>query len=164
MNVRAPNDASDPQRDEVKPTGMLGPASVNGWTMSSVPTSVAVYWGEELGRRVGDAARKSGVTADHYMMNSATAEEQLQALAAATDKLAADFGKWNTPWGDINRFQRLTGDIVQPFSDSGPSLPVGFTSARWGSLASFGARLTWMARAQVNMASVSASRSGCSRN
>jgi acyl-homoserine-lactone acylase len=110
------------------------------WSTSSVPTALAVYWGEELGRRVGEAARKAGVTADHYMMNSATAEEQLQALASASAKLAADFGKWNTPWGDINRFQRLTGDIVQPFSDAGPSIPVGFTSSRWGSLASFGAR------------------------
>ena len=34
--MRAPNEASDPQRDEVKPTGMLGPASSNGWTMSPV--------------------------------------------------------------------------------------------------------------------------------
>ncbi len=110
------------------------------WSTSSVPTALAVYWGEDLGRRVGDEARKTGVTADHYMMNSATADEQLQSLAAASDKLAADFGKWNTPWGDINRFQRLTGDIVQPFSDAGPSIPVGFTSSRWGSLASFGAR------------------------
>jgi acyl-homoserine lactone acylase PvdQ len=110
------------------------------WSTGSVPTALAVYWGEELGRRVGDEARKTGVTADHYMMNSATADEQLQALAAASDKLAADFGKWNTPWGDINRFQRLTGDIVQPFNDAGPSIPVGFTSSRWGSLASFGAR------------------------
>jgi acyl-homoserine lactone acylase PvdQ len=101
------------------------------WSTTSVPTSLAVYWGEELGRRVGDEARKAGVTADHYMMNSATADEQLQSLAAASDKLAADFGKWNTPWGDINRFQRLTGDIVQPFNDAGPSIPVGFTSSRW---------------------------------
>src|SRR5204863_9121089 len=52
----------------------------------------------------------------------------------------ADFGRWKTPWGDINRFQRLTDDIVHPFSDAGPSIPVGFPSARWGSLASFGAR------------------------
>ncbi|MCU1385938.1 MAG: peptidase penicillin amidase [Acidobacteria bacterium] len=110
------------------------------WSVSSVPTALAVYWGEDLGRRVGDEARKAGVTADHYMMNSATAEEQLQSLAAASDKLTADFGKWNTPWGDVNRFQRLTADIVQPFRDSGASLPVGFTSSRWGSLASFGAR------------------------
>src|SRR3954447_4377317 len=74
------------------------------------------------------------------MMNSATADEQLNALAAASDKLAADFGKWNTPWGDINRFQRLTPDITQKYDDKAPSIPVGFTSSRWGSLASFGAR------------------------
>jgi acyl-homoserine-lactone acylase len=68
------------------------------------------------------------------------AERLLQALSAASDKLASDFGSWKTPWGDINRFQRLTGDIVQPFNDAGLSIPVGFTSSRWGSLASFGAR------------------------
>jgi acyl-homoserine-lactone acylase len=67
-------------------------------------------------------------------------ERLLQALSAASDKLASDFGSWKTQWGDINRFQRLTGDIVQPFNDAGPSIPVGFTSSRWGSLASFGAR------------------------
>jgi acyl-homoserine-lactone acylase len=66
--------------------------------------------------------------------------ERLRALAAASDRLAADFGSWRTPWGEINRFQRLTGDIVQPFNDAAPSLPVGFTSGTWGSLASFGAR------------------------
>ncbi len=112
----------------------------NRWSASSVPTALAVYWGEELGRRVGDEARKAGVSADHYMANSATDDERLRALATASDTLAADFGSWKTSWGDINRFQRLTGDIVQPFNDAGPSIPVGFTSARWGSLASFGAR------------------------
>ena len=34
--MRAPNDASEPQRADVKPTGMLGPASLNGCTMSPV--------------------------------------------------------------------------------------------------------------------------------
>ena len=29
---------------------------------------------------------------------------------------------------------------MQPFTDAGPSIPVMFTSAQWGSLASFGAR------------------------
>jgi len=110
------------------------------WSTSSVPTTVAVYWGEELGRAVNDAARKMGVTADHYMANNATDDQRVQALASASDKLAADFGKWQTPWGDINRYQRVNGDIVQPFNDALPSIPVGFTSSRWGSLASFGAR------------------------
>jgi len=110
------------------------------WSVTSVPTSLAVFWGEDLTRRVGRAARQAGLSADYYVIERATARERLDALAAASDKLAADFGSWKTPWGDINRFQRLTGDIVQPFNDAGPSTPVGFTSSRWGSLASFGAR------------------------
>ena len=64
----------------------------------------------------------------------------LKALNVASVKLNSDFGSWKTPWGDINRFQRLNGNIVQPFNDAKPSIPVGFTSAIWGSLASFGAR------------------------
>ncbi|MBW8838511.1 MAG: acylase [Gemmatimonadetes bacterium] len=110
------------------------------WSVTSVPTALAVFWGEELTRRVGRAARQAGMSADDYVIERATARERLDALAAASDKLAADFGSWKTPWGDINRFQRLTGDIVQPFNDARPSIPVGFTSSRWGSLASFGAR------------------------
>jgi acyl-homoserine-lactone acylase len=31
---------------------------------------------------------------------------------------------------------------VQPFNDAAPSIPVGFTSGNWGSLASFGAAPT----------------------
>ena len=68
------------------------------------------------------------------------AAEKLTALAAAFDTLVANFGSWKTFWGDVNRFQRRTGDIVQPFSDVAPSVAVPFASARWGSLASFGAR------------------------
>ncbi len=64
----------------------------------------------------------------------------LKALATASAKLTADFGSWQTPWGEINRYQRLTGDIVQRFDDAQPSTPVGFTSSTWGSLAAFGAR------------------------
>jgi acyl-homoserine-lactone acylase len=93
------------------------------WSVDSVPTSVAVFWGEAVGAGSGK-----------------TPQQLLEALAAASERLQADFGTWKTPWGEINRYQRLTGDIVQPFNDAGPSIPVGFTSARWGSLASFGAR------------------------
>ena len=110
------------------------------WSTQSVATSLAVFWGEELGRRVRADAESEEMPVYDYMATRTTPQVRLEALAAASDKLAADFGTWKTPWGEINRFQRLTGDIVQPFSDSGPSIPVGFTSSRWGSLASFGAR------------------------
>jgi acyl-homoserine-lactone acylase len=110
------------------------------WAVDSVPTSLAVFWGEEVRRRVAGDARKAGMSVEDYLAGKAPAGLLLESLVSASDKLAADFGKWNTPWGEINRFQRLTGDIVQPFNDAGPSIPVGFTSAVWGSLASFGAR------------------------
>jgi acyl-homoserine-lactone acylase len=110
------------------------------WGVSSVSTSLAVFWGEDVQKRVGPDARKAGIYMSDYICTKAPANLLLQSLADASDKLAADFGTWKIPWGDINRFQRLTGDIVQPFSDAGPSIPVGFTSAVWGSLASFGAR------------------------
>jgi acyl-homoserine lactone acylase PvdQ len=110
------------------------------WATNSIPTSLAVFWGDELRRRAAADARREGVAVDDYAGSKMPPEQLLQALAAASDKLAADFGSWQTPWGEINRFQRLTGGIVQPFTDAGPSIPVGFTSSTWGSLASFGAR------------------------
>jgi acyl-homoserine lactone acylase PvdQ len=110
------------------------------WGVSSVATSLAVFWGEDVSRRVGGDARRAGMSADAYIEHGAPGDALLQSLAAASDKLAADFGKWKTPWGDINRFQRVNGDIVQRFDDAKPSIPVEFASARWGSLASFGAR------------------------
>ncbi len=110
------------------------------WSTSSIPTSLAVFWGEDIRRHAVDDARKAGVSAEEYIGTQVSPQQLLQSFAAASDRLTADFGSWKTPWGDINRFQRLNGDLVQPFNDAGPSIPVGFTSSLWGSLASFGAR------------------------
>lgn len=115
--------AADPLKTRVKEQIAMLRGWNYRWAADSVPTALAVYWGEEAGSS-----------------NAKTPAELLRALATASDRLQNDFGSWKTPWGEINRYQRLTGDIVQPFNDAKPSLPVGFTSARWGSLASFGAR------------------------
>ncbi|HEV3140588.1 MAG TPA: penicillin acylase family protein, partial [Vicinamibacterales bacterium] len=106
------------------------------WSATSIPTSLGQYYGEEIGRRVGGGGR--GNASDDAIAQRATADQMLQALTAACDKLAADFGTWRTPWGDINRYQRNDGAIAQVFDDKKPSVPVAFTSSRWGSLASFG--------------------------
>jgi acyl-homoserine lactone acylase PvdQ len=111
------------------------------WGVNSVPTSLAVFWGEDIMRRVrGDAARSIGVPVYDYVASQAPAEGLLQSLAAASDRLTADFGTWKMPWGEVSRFQRLDDGIVPHFDDAKPSIPVEFTSALWGSLASFGAR------------------------
>ena len=111
------------------------------WGIDSVPTSLAVFWGEEIARRAGADARTVGLPVlDYIAAGKVPPQQLLEALGAASDKLAADFGTWETPWGDINRFQRINDDIEPSFDDAKPSIPVGFTSSRWGSLASFGAR------------------------
>jgi acyl-homoserine-lactone acylase len=110
------------------------------WTVTSVPTSLAFFWGEELWRLATAAGDLGGLSTYDYMATKMTPQQRLQALATVSDKLQADFGSWQTPWGEINRFQRLTADIVHPFDDTGPSIPVPFASGRWGSLASFSAR------------------------
>ncbi|MFN7915507.1 MAG: penicillin acylase family protein [Vicinamibacterales bacterium] len=110
------------------------------WSTTSIQTTLAVFWGEELWTRVAPKAREADVSVYEYMEKRATPTDQLEALGAVVEKLTTDFGTWRVQWGDINRFQRISPDLVHPFDDSKPSIPVGFTSARWGSLASFGAR------------------------
>jgi acyl-homoserine-lactone acylase len=110
------------------------------WSVTSVPNTVATFYGEDLWTRVSPEARKANIPVYDYLKSKATAQQRLESLAAAIDKLTADFGTWQTPWGDINRYQRNDGAIVQKFDDAKPSTPVMFNSARWGSLASFGAR------------------------
>jgi acyl-homoserine-lactone acylase len=110
------------------------------WGASSVPTSLAVFWGEDVLRRVAHEARSAGVSPMDFVASGAKAADLLQSLAAASARLTRDFGSWKTPWGEINRFQRLDDAIESHFDDAQPSAPVPFTSSRWGSLASFGAR------------------------
>lgn len=110
------------------------------WGVNSIPTSLAVFWGTELYRAVGEEARAAGLSPQRYAAERASPAARLGALDAAVQWLDRDFGRWQTPWGDINRFQRWSAEIDPHFDDSKPSIPVPFTSSLWGSLASFGAR------------------------
>ena len=110
------------------------------WGVESVATSVATYWAEDMMQRVAAEARASGMSPLEHIAQRASGDQHLASLEAAVVKLETDFGSWQTPWGEINRFQRLTPDIDPTFDDDAPSIPVGFHSGRWGSLASFGTR------------------------
>ena len=110
------------------------------WSLDSTPTSLAVFWGELLWQQVEATAKAAGTDNHEYMVEHTSAEQKLQALAAASDRLEQDFRSWKTPWGEINRFQRITSDILEKFDDAKPSTTVPFTSSAWGSLAAFGAR------------------------
>ena len=109
------------------------------WGLSSTETSLAVFWGEDLWKLVEADAKSEKLNIYDYMATRTSPEQKLAALQRASDRLKRDFGAWRTPWGEINRFQRLKDDIAPSFDDTKPSIPVKFTSAQWGSLASFGA-------------------------
>ena len=110
------------------------------WGLDSAATSLAVFWGEALWEKAAQPAKEAGRPVWDYMAERTTDAQKLAALTQATQHLTSDFGSLTVPWGEINRFQRNDGAIVQSFDDSKPSLPVPFTSSQWGSLASFGAQ------------------------
>jgi acyl-homoserine-lactone acylase len=116
-------------------------AALRAWdrhtAASSVATAVAIFWAQELADRNSAAARDADEPVYDYMVERLSDAPRLDALSVALARLSADFGRWQTPWGDINRFQRLNDDVEGRFDDSQPSLPVGFAPAQWGALASF---------------------------
>jgi acyl-homoserine-lactone acylase len=111
------------------------------WSAASVPTSLAVAWGDELmGRVRGRVPPYPEMAVYDYMADSTTAAERLDALRSAVERLDRDFGTWRTPWGEINRFQRPGPDPDHPFDDRRASLPIPFTASGWGSLAAVTSR------------------------
>ncbi|WP_353218020.1 penicillin acylase family protein [Sandarakinorhabdus sp.] len=133
--------AADAQRAR-----LAGPvAALKAWdyrtSEASSAASLAMFWGEEMVKRFGPVARLDEEAIVSYLASAKVPDaDRLAALDAAIVKLAGDFGGWDVPWGHINRFQRLTGNVAQVYDDKLPSTPIGFASGNWGSLASFGAR------------------------
>ena len=129
--------ADDPRRGTLKEPIEVLRAWDHRTGTDSVATAVAIFWGNEMIDRKGAEAREADEPVFDFLVENVTDRERLDALTNALVKLTADFGSWKTPWGEINRFQRRTDDIVQPFDDSAPSLAVGMAPSRWGALASF---------------------------
>lgn len=107
---------------------------------ASVPMSLAHFYGSIYNREGPATPGLSRMERVNYFGTHSPNEERLKFFKQTLTKLSDDFGSWNLAWGEINRYQRLSGEIQQPFDDAQPSLPVGMASGRWGALASYGAR------------------------
>jgi acyl-homoserine-lactone acylase len=130
--------ATDPRRARfAEPIALLDRWDKR-WSIDSVPNTLAQFWGDELTKRATSAHWSDHLNLFRHM-EQLSAEAKLDAFASGLDRLGHDFGTWRVPWGQVNRFQRISPAIDPPFSDDAPSIPVGFTSNKWGSLASFGA-------------------------
>lgn len=118
--------------------------ALRGWDFKvseeSVAMSLAHFYATRYRAEGVNPQKLKGMALVNYFGQESPPEERIRVFAATVAQLMTDFGQWNTPWGDINRFQRLTGDIDLLFNDDEPSIPIGMASGRWGALASFGAR------------------------
>ena len=130
---------SDPLKVRLKDQVATLRAWDDRWSESSVETSLAVFWGEALWAKASPQAQAAKSNVYDWLAHKSAGAEMLAALSDASNQLRQGFGSWRTSWGEINRFQRLDDAIAPHFSDEAPSLPVPFTSSRWGSLASLGA-------------------------
>jgi acyl-homoserine-lactone acylase len=130
--------ASDPRKVELR-----GPIeSLRGWDMrwgaNSVANTIGNFWGDEIWKLSISPDWDDGLPV-YAHLQKLSGEQKLKALEVGVGRLKRDFGRWQVPWGEVNRFQRISPAIDHPFNDAAPSIPVPFASARWGSLASFGA-------------------------
>ncbi|WP_028666936.1 penicillin acylase family protein [Runella zeae] len=101
------------------------------WAQKLTPTIMRLYINEGEADQVQNTKR---------FVASATPSQLITPFVTTLGELKTRFGKWNMPWGEINRFQRLTGDIQSKYDDNQPSIPVGFASAMWGMLPSYNSR------------------------
>ena len=129
---------SDPRKARLaQPIAMLNSWDKR-WSVASVPNTLAQFWGDELSKAA--VSRHWNDRRNFFRhMEALSPEEKLDTFAVGLARLGRDFGSWHVPWGEVNRFQRISPAIEGVFDDSKPSIPVGFTSNKWGSLASFGA-------------------------
>jgi acyl-homoserine lactone acylase PvdQ len=108
----------------------------------SVAMTLAHYYGTRYYQEGNYSQGMSPMERVQYWGSKSPNGEKRKIFEEVIDQLTADFGTWNIPWGEVNRYQRATGDIRQQFDDIKPSIPIGFASGRWGALAAYGARYT----------------------
>jgi len=107
---------------------------------NSIATALAIEWGQKISPSISRSTGDDQVSRAKYFATNAKPEELLQPLLTTINDLKTKFGNWQIPWGEINRFQRISSDIDNKFDDNKPSIPVGFVASAWGMLPSFVSR------------------------
>ncbi|MEO6720204.1 MAG: penicillin acylase family protein [Ferruginibacter sp.] len=111
---------------------------------NSVATTLAIEWGQNLNSQIRkvyiDEGEEDQVTVTKKFAANASRAELLVPLQKTIEDLTAKYGKWQIAWGEINRYQRISGAIDQQFDDTKPSVAVGYASSLWGMLPSFSSR------------------------
>ncbi len=111
----------------------------------SVATTLAVEWGT----RMAQYAPKPHLPEDYTNavvnitaeINNATPAQRTTQLLNTIAYLKERYGNWKVEWGEINRYQRLTGKITESYDDDKFSRPAGLASSAFGSLPSYASKV-----------------------
>ena len=115
-------------------------------SVNSVATTLAIEWAQKLIPKIVKSNDEDEfqfvdqVTKTNRFITKAIPQDLLEPFAIVINELQNKFGKWEIPWGDINRFQRISSDIDNKFDDNKESIPVPFASSTWGMLPSYTSR------------------------
>lgn len=107
---------------------------------ASIATTLAIEWGQKISPALNRTTGADQVQRAKNFAANTNVNDLLLPLVAALNDLNAKFGNWKIPWGEINRFQRISSDIENKFDDNKPSIAVGFAASSWGMLPSFVSR------------------------
>jgi acyl-homoserine-lactone acylase len=129
-----------PQRDS-RLAELAGPITVlrnwnYRWAANSVAQTLAMTWGEALRKALNAPKSEPGNKVMMRLAHDTSPELKLKVLVEVVAGLKSDFGRWQVPWGELNRFQRISSAIKPTYSDAALSFPVPFGEGRYGSLAS----------------------------
>jgi len=106
----------------------------------SIATTLAIEWGTRMARYAPKPKDPEEATNAVVNVNAETAHstttEKLRELTVVLADLQQRYGTWKMPWGEVCRYQRLTGKITERYDDQLPSLPVGLVSSAFGALPS----------------------------
>ena len=140
------------QTDAAKANKLTEPIAVlKSWDydsrIDSVPTTLFMLYFEQLRRinneRIAQQTDNTTLapTTLSERLNKIDAAAKIAAFEKALSELQSDHGKWQVPWGEINRLQRIhTSGTLEKFDDGQPSVPVPGASGQAGTLFTFNTR------------------------
>lgn len=110
---------------------------------NSIATNLAIHWAEKMNRLFAeeDPEILTDLTRSYGpVLRKADPARLVSALKEVSDMIGSNFGTWRTPWGEVNRLQRIVNGLEPRHDDAAPSLPMGRASSQWGMLPSLNSR------------------------
>jgi acyl-homoserine lactone acylase PvdQ len=113
---------------------------------NSIAQTIAIMWMAEINNPAGPFPFKPSTEeegtriAERYTsINTYPINFKLSCLQKALTNLETKYGRWEIPWGTINRYQRVNPG--EYFNDKANSIAVAQTSSKFGQLPSFESKI-----------------------